>query len=417
MRGLFGIIAGSKGMVRVPNLIGLLRAQAIEEVENSGLISVTGSVINTSDSALGDKVESQSIEANTLVDYETQVSFNYYNYSVPYSFTPYAFTPYSFVPFSFTPYAFTPYSFVPAPSPEFTTAPYLADSTQSSLTIGWSAINYQSWKLYSAGTGEIFASGNGQASAAVRSGLNSSQTYTQTLRIYSGLNQTGTGASGAVTGTTLPQGVPYSFTPFAFTPYAFTPYAFTPYAFTPYSFTPFSFTPAYSFTPLAVCIDQDTPIQVVGLEGSVELKRAQDISVGDKVWSMSWDQLQDETIDPYAQQQYNSKLSGIRRVQTTITSIQESSKAQTIIFNDDISKRFTLEEKVFIKRGELHKFEEAKDISAGDFIFIVTDNGDMNETKVLSTDIIDQSRLVYKFAASPVDTLIAGNMVVHNSKI
>jgi hypothetical protein len=212
--------------------------------------------------------------------------------------------------------------------------------------------------------------------------------------------------------------VPYSFVPFSFVPYAFTPapYSFTPYAFTPYSFVPYAFTPSYSFVPLTVCIDEDTRIQVIGKDDSVESKAAKDIVVGDKIWSINWNGLLDESVDPSASTVYPGVLEGVARVPSEIIAIKPSVKDQTLFFNGDIGKRFTAEEKVLIKRLDSHIFVEAKTVTLNDFIFEATDNG-MIETPVISVDYIDETRNVFKFNAFPIDTIIAGNMVVHNSKV
>ena len=225
----------------------------------------------------------------------------------------------------------------------------------------------------------------------------------------------------------------YSFTPYSFTPtpaytftptaYTFTPtaptYTFTPtpaYTFTPYTFTPYSFTPTYSFVPLKVCIDEDTLIQIVGYENSVEFKAAKDIVLGDKIWSITWDGLLDDLQDPGASTIYPENLKNVKRVQSEIVQISPSTKDTTLYFNGDKTKRFTPEEKVLIKRLDSHIFVEAKTVTENDFIFEPTDSG-MVATPVSSLDYIEEIRNVFKFNAFPVDTIIAGNMVVHNSKV
>jgi hypothetical protein len=210
---------------------------------------------------------------------------------------------------------------------------------------------------------------------------------------------------------------PYSFVPFSFIPFSFIPYSFVPYSFVPYSFVPYNFTPSYSFTPLRFCIDQDTPIQVVGENDSTVLKLAKDIVAGEEVWAMSWDQFQDETIDPYATQSYVGEITGVDRVKTKITSVEESSKPATMYINGDMNKRFSPEEKIFIKRGDFNMFSEAQELKIGDSLHEVDEDGSMTLVDVTSVDLLDESRMVYKFAAFPVDTIVAGGIVVHNSKV
>lgn len=212
----------------------------------------------------------------------------------------------------------------------------------------------------------------------------------------------------------------FSFTPFSFVPYSFVPYSFVPYSFTPFSFAPFSFAPysfvPYSFTPASFCIDEDTLIETVGLNDSVELKAAKDIKLGDSVWSISWDGLVDDITDPTTSTVYPEELSNVKKVKTEIVAISPSTKSVTLYFNGDIGKRFSLEEKVLVKRDNAHLFIQAKEIVTSDEIFEATDSG-MISVPVTSIDHIDEEREVFTFNAFPVDTLIAGNIIVHNKKI
>jgi hypothetical protein len=342
--------------------------------------------------------------------------------------TPYSFTPtaaYSFTPVA--PYSFTPYSFTPV-APPYSFTPTAASGV---------------WYAYCASSG---AGGGSQGPFfwANRTCSQVQQSLVQTGEFGSNF-RCGTGTEAGPSPITAPTcSAPYSFTPvapYSFTPYSFTPvYSFTPYSFTPvYSFTPYSFTPqaysftpvaysftpvapysftpqAYSFVPLKVCIDQDTLVQVVGLEDSVEFKAAKDIKLGDKIWSITWEGLLDDLQDPSASTVYPENLQGVQRVKSEIVQIEPSIKETTIYFNGDKNKRFTAEEKVLIKRGSSHIFVEAKTITTADFIFEATDSG-MIATPVTGIDYIEETRNVFKFNAFPVDTIIAGNMVVHNSKL
>ncbi len=217
--------------------------------------------------------------------------------------------------------------------------------------------------------------------------------------------------------------VPYSFTPYSFVPYSFTPYSFTPvysfvpYSFTPYSFTPvYSFTPSYSFVPLTFCIDEDTLIQIIGENNSIEFKAAKDIVVGEQIWSISWDGLLDESVDPSASTVYPAILETVSRVNSEIIAIEKSVKEKTLFFNGDTGKRFSEGEKVLIRRDNAHIFIEAEKVLTSDFIFEAEEFG-MTATPVTSVEYIEETRNVFKFNAFPVDTIIAGNMVVHNSKV
>ena len=515
----FGFWSSLKGMVKVPNLSGLTRTTATQSIVDNGLVAVETGSTTTADDTLNQKIASQTPPLDTLVDYETNVSYTYYLFSfTPYSFTPtppYSFTPqpYSFtpVPYSFTP---QPYSFTPQPSGPSYIMPNVVGMTESAAAQAINAvgINYEFTNLVdnangatAANTGTVKAQSPSAGTyapelAGIGSGATldvynyvtgysftpvpysfTPETYSFTPTAVSGvwyaycassgagggsqgpdfwanktcaqvqqfLTQAGelgsnfTCAAGTEGGTptvTAPScGAPYSFTPvysftpysftpvYSFTPYSFTPvYSFTPYSFTPetysftpqtYSFTPYSFTPvAYSFVPLKICIDQDTLVQVVGIEDSIEFKAAKDIKLGDQIWSITWEGLLDDLQDPSASTVYPENLQGVQRVKSEIVQIEPSVKDTTIYFNGDKTKRFTAEEKVLIKRLDSHIFVEAKTVTENDFIFEATDSG-MVATPVTGIDYIEETRNVFKFNAFPVDTIIAGNMVVHNSKV
>jgi hypothetical protein len=83
MLGFITRYGSSKGMVNMPNLSGLSREQAISLVESLGLRFSNGSLSNTTNQSLNNKVFSQSIAADTLIDYETQISFASYVYVAP----------------------------------------------------------------------------------------------------------------------------------------------------------------------------------------------------------------------------------------------------------------------------------------------------------------------------------------------
>ena len=401
-------------MVKVPNLSGLTRTTATQSIVNSGLIPVETGSTNTADDSLDQKIASQTPALDTLVDYETNVSYTYYLFSfTPYSFTPQA--PYSFtpVPYSFTPYSFTPvagsgvwYTHCGNPSAGYAPGTVIGPEFWPNTTCAQVQQVLQQ-------TGELGPGNNFACAPGTSAGPPS------------------VAAASCAAPYSFTPTAPYSFTPYSFTPvYSFTPqapYSFTPqapYSFTPqapYSFTPqapYSFTPLppYSFVPLKVCIDQDTLVQIVGENNSVEFKAAKDVKLGDQIWSITWEGLLDDLQDPSASTIYPENLQGVQRVKSQIVQIEPSVKDRTIYFNGDKNKRFTAEEKVLIKRLNSHIFVEAKTITMDDYIFEATDSG-MVATPVTGIDYIEETRDVFKFNAFPVDTIIAGNMVVHNSKV
>lgn len=74
---------GSKGMVRTPNLSGLSSSAAVSAIQAAGLIASSSGTVDTGDSGLNGKIASQSPSSNTLVDYESTVSYTTYNYVAP----------------------------------------------------------------------------------------------------------------------------------------------------------------------------------------------------------------------------------------------------------------------------------------------------------------------------------------------
>ena len=83
MLGFVGKFGSSKGMVKMPDLSGLTRPEALAALENAGLVFSGSSTETTSSSSLSDKIKTQSIPANTLLEYDSSASFVYYSY-VPY---------------------------------------------------------------------------------------------------------------------------------------------------------------------------------------------------------------------------------------------------------------------------------------------------------------------------------------------
>ena len=83
MLGIGGKFASSKGMVAMPSLSGLTRSQAINAIQQAGLRLGNAAISNTSTQSQDQKVSSQAVATGTLVDYETAVSFTYFNYVAP----------------------------------------------------------------------------------------------------------------------------------------------------------------------------------------------------------------------------------------------------------------------------------------------------------------------------------------------
>lgn len=84
MLGIGGKFVGAKGMAAVPDISNLTPPQAESAIIAAGLVVGSKTSSSTSNSGQDNRVSSQSIAANTLVDYDTVISYNYLYYVAPY---------------------------------------------------------------------------------------------------------------------------------------------------------------------------------------------------------------------------------------------------------------------------------------------------------------------------------------------
>jgi len=194
---------------------------------------------------------------------------------------------------------------------------------------------------------------------------------------------------------------------FGFSP-TFSVFGFSP---VPPTFGVFGFSPA----PPARCIDQDTEIATVGPNNSIVMKQAKSVMIGDEVFSAIWDELVDESFgspfdDPSA------TLSNLRMNTTTIKSIVPSMKSTTIYLNGDITRRFSMEENILIKRDGLYQFANSGTVLIGDKVIQKNASHTFDEVEITEITPVNEERVVYTFDCEPTDTLIAANIVVHNAK-
>jgi hypothetical protein len=217
------------------------------------------------------------------------------------------------------------------------------------------------------------------------------QTYTVRADNANGSSGTSS-ASNSITTT-------FSFVPFGV-------FGFSPFGV--FGFSPFGFAP--------YCVDQDTPISIVGPNDSIAFKSAEDINVGDEVWAMVYDEYVDEEQGVAINSFSSPELTNKRMEKTIIQSILPSTKTQTIYFNNDINKRFSLQENILIKRNSMFAFVESGQIQIGDIYVNHNEDGTFSDTVIDAITVIDENRTVYKFNAEPIDHITAGGMVVHNVK-
>jgi hypothetical protein len=199
------------------------------------------------------------------------------------------------------------------------------------------------------------------------------------------------------------------FSVFGFSP--FSVFGFSPFAV--FGFSPFS---VFSFSPVTRCIDGETLIAIPGPNNTILYKPAKDIKIGDDVCSATWDELIDESFGaPYDDP--SATLTNATLNTTRIVSAYPSIKATTMYFNNDITKRFSMEEQILIKRDSMWQFVNSATVNVGDTLLTKNENHTFDETPVIAIDIIDGDRQVYMFDCEPTDTLIAGDIVVHNYKV
>lgn len=152
------------------------------------------------------------------------------------------------------------------------------------------------------------------------------------------------------------------------------------------------------------------------IDGSVEFVPVKEIQIGDTIIGVSWNELTSEIEqDPFTWS--SETMTDVNVIETKITNIAPSVKDITIYFNNDESKRFSLEHTVLVKRENKYMFISTGTVEIGDSIFETGPDWTVIETPVLSIDTIDETRTVYKLDAAPTDVLIAGGIVVHNGKM
>lgn len=84
MLGIGGKFASSRGMATVPDISGLSRTDAKTAIAAAGLVfSSESSSSNSVGSSKNGLVKTQSISAGTLAEYDTSMSFTYYESYVP----------------------------------------------------------------------------------------------------------------------------------------------------------------------------------------------------------------------------------------------------------------------------------------------------------------------------------------------
>jgi hypothetical protein len=285
------------------------------------------------------------------------------------------------------------------------------DISWSAPANGGSAITNYHWESNDSKSGDT-----GTATSA--SGISQEGGTTQAYRVYA------TNANGNSAWSDYSSNVTtFSFTPFSFAPFGFTPFGafgFTPFGafgFTPFGafgFTPFG---AFGFTPGSkYCVDQDTPVATVGPNDSVVQKPAKDIQVGDEIWAATFDEYIDELEEGYKGYLYSKTLTNLRTVKCTVQGIIPGTRSETVYFNGDTSKRFSLTERMLMKRNNIYQYIPSGDVVVGDIYLGRNADNTITEKPITEITKPTENRNVYRYSVGPVDHLFAGDMVVHNYK-
>ena len=230
----------------------------------------------------------------------------------------------------------------------------------------------------------------------------------QTYRVYatnSNGNSGWSSNSGSVTTT-------FSFAPFGV--FGFSPFGV--FGFSPFGVFGFSPFGVFGFSPGGGgCIDQDTLVAVVGPNDSLEYKMAKAINAGDEVWSATFDEYIDEdSTNPAVFE--SPTLTNVQSEKTSIMSIFPTLKQTTMSINGDTGKRFSLEENIMCKRNGTYSFITSGLLEVGDILIELQPDKTFIEVPIVSIDLIDEERTVYRFNAEPIDLLVAANFLVHNIK-
>jgi len=261
-------------------------------------------------------------------------------------------------------------------------------------------------------------------SATVNQEAGTAQTYT-VYAINANGNSLTSLSSNAITTT-------FSFAPFGafgfspFVAFAFSPFmAFGFSPFMAFSFSPFmafSFSPfmAFGFSPFRPpprCIAENTKIATIGENDSVVWVMAKDLSVGTKVFSPVWDEFKNsDQENPYEERVEYPSMSNMRLNEGTVISSLRKKSDQTVIFNDNEEREYSLTQPVLaaINNG-VTAWEFTKDLKEGDYIWeYCFDSRTYKKVKIDLITILNESKDVFQISVDGTDTFIAANVVCHN---
>lgn len=179
-------------------------------------------------------------------------------------------------------------------------------------------------------------------------------------------------------------------------------------------FSPPFFPPAFVFSPPffppSFCIQGDVLIKTIN--GYI---KARDIKIGDKLISYTYKEL------PTSEEEYDfmtwtsKKLTEGKVVEAEVYGIKSSIRNVTVAFNSNRERRFSLEHTMFIKRNGTYMFAQAGTLELGDEL-LYDNNGNTIEVILDAMNFINEETDVYEILINPYDLIIAGDLIVHNTK-
>lgn len=262
-------------------------------------------------------------------------------------------------------------------------------------------------------------------SVTVSQEAGSSQTYTVYAINPNGNSATSPASSSITTTFSFAPFGAFGFSPFGFSPFGFSPFGFSPFqafGFSPFGFSPFKafgFSPfkAFGFSPF-VCIAAETKIATISDSGALVWVKAKDVTVGTKVFTPTWDEfLGDDIENPYDSIIEYSNLTNMRMESGEVVAIKKKVVEETVIFNNNIEKRFSLTQPVLVMRSgqDIHSWIFAGDVSEGDIVWEYDfESQAFNKTIIDQVSFISEDEYVYAFDVEEIDTFIAGNVICHN---
>ena len=164
------------------------------------------------------------------------------------------------------------------------------------------------------------------------------------------------------------------------------------------------------------CIEANTPI-MVWVDGNTLYKKAEEIKIGDKLVSYSFDELPESEVE-YSLETWSQDSLTARSVESAeVVSVQELITKSTMYLNNDINTRMSLDHSVFVKKNGTYLVIASGLIEVGDIIIkLDPETLELNEVIVDSIDYIEEESKIYKIDCNPYDVFFAGDVLTHNFK-